>query len=70
MASVIAAKSNLKTSSQFVDNVTVYLGHFKRFYSITANEQLAKGVTPKDVIKVLSLSLATTVVVAVGQELI
>lgn len=45
------------------------LGRFKRFYSITASKQLAKGVTPRDVINVLSLSLATTAV-AVGQELI
>lgn len=50
--------------------MTVDIGHFKRFYSIAAKEQLAKGVIPEDIIKVLSLSLATLAVVAVGQELI
>lgn len=43
--------------------MTVCLGHFKRFYSITAKEQLAQGVTPDDVIKVLTPSLATAAVV-------
>lgn len=49
--------------------MTVTQGRFKGFCSITAKEHLAKGATPGDVIKVLSLSLATVAVVALGQEL-